>query len=406
MNEINILKWKQKFFTIAIGQTVSLIGSSAVQFAMIWWMAIETNSPMMMSLAGLVAFLPQMLLGPFAGVWIDRQKRKTVVIAADMFIGLVAAAFAIAFVIGDPPVWSICLVLGIRAIGSVFHTPAIQALIPMLVPKEELMKANGWSQFMQSGAFMLGPVFGAFLFGAFTMPVILLTDLLGAIVACITVAVIKVKEPAKSQTEYPSFIKEFKGGLAVFRTDPKLLHLLINAMICMVFFMPLSSLYPLMSSSYFKVNAFHAGVVEFVYAAGMMISSLVIGQLFSKVNKLHMARQGLLWFGITTLACGLLPSGYVYFWIFAGICMIMGACGNIYGLPVMTYMQESIAPEALGRAFSLIGSVMSLSMPLGLLIAGPCAEKLGVEFWFLISGVAMVGVTAVMALYDRKASKA
>ena len=403
MNEIKSIKWKKKFFTIAIGQTVSLIGSSAVQFAMIWWMAVETDSPMMMSLAGLVAFLPQLLLGPFAGVWIDRRKRKTVVIAADLFVGLAAAAFAVVFFIGSPPVWSVCLVLGIRAVGGVFHTPAIQALIPMLVPQKELMKANGWSQFMQSGAFMLGPVFGAFLFGAFSMPVILLTDLLGALVACTTVAVIKISEPEKSSSEYPNFKREFQEGIAVFRADPKLLHLLINAALCMVFFMPLSSLYPLMSSSYFQVNAFHAGIVEFLYAAGMMASALAIGQLFHKTNRLRMARMGIFWLGAVTLLCGILPASYGFFWMFAALCLIMGACGNVYGLPVMTYMQETIDPKSLGRAFSMMGSVMSLAMPLGLLIAGPCAEKLGVAFWFLLSGAAIVAVTAGMAIYDRRA---
>ena len=61
-------KWKQKFLTIAAGQTVSLIGSSAVLFSLIWWLASETGSPMMMALSGLVAFLPQIFLGPFAGV--------------------------------------------------------------------------------------------------------------------------------------------------------------------------------------------------------------------------------------------------------------------------------------------------------------------------------------------------
>ena len=88
-------KWKQKFLTIAAGQTVSLIGSSAVQFALIWWLASETGSPLMMALSGLVAFLPQIFLGPFAGVWIDRLKRKYVAIAADMFIGLTAVVFAV-----------------------------------------------------------------------------------------------------------------------------------------------------------------------------------------------------------------------------------------------------------------------------------------------------------------------
>ena len=99
-------KWKQKFLTIAAGQTVSLIGSSAVQFSLIWWLASETGSPMMMALSGLVAYLPQILLGPFAGVWIDRLKRKHVAIAADMFIGLAAVAFAVLLWMGHPPYWS------------------------------------------------------------------------------------------------------------------------------------------------------------------------------------------------------------------------------------------------------------------------------------------------------------
>lgn len=117
-------KWKQKFLTIAAGQTVSLIGSSAVQFSLIWWLASETGSPMMMALSGLVAFLPQILLGPFAGVWIDRLKRKHVAIAADMLIGLAAVAFAGLLWMGHPPYWSACAVLGIRAWAVYFiHLP-------------------------------------------------------------------------------------------------------------------------------------------------------------------------------------------------------------------------------------------------------------------------------------------
>lgn len=127
---------------------------------MIWWLSTKTNSPLMLALAGLAAFVPQLILGPFAGVWIDRMKRKRVVIAADLFMGTVAALFSLCFLFTSPPAWSVCLVLGIRAVGTVFHTPAMQALVPLLVPREELVRANGWSQFFQSGAFMLGPVLG------------------------------------------------------------------------------------------------------------------------------------------------------------------------------------------------------------------------------------------------------
>ena len=89
MNQYSQNNWKRNFLTIAGGQTVSLIGSAAVQFSLIWWLASETGSPIMMSIAGVFAFLPQLILGPFVGVWVDRLSRKTVIIAADLFIGLV-----------------------------------------------------------------------------------------------------------------------------------------------------------------------------------------------------------------------------------------------------------------------------------------------------------------------------
>lgn len=87
--------WKRNFLVVASGQTISLIGSSAVQFALIWWIASETSSALMLSLAGLFAFLPQLVLGPFAGVWIDRMKRKAVIIGADLFIASAAGVFAL-----------------------------------------------------------------------------------------------------------------------------------------------------------------------------------------------------------------------------------------------------------------------------------------------------------------------
>ncbi|EOH77493.1 transporter, major facilitator family protein [Enterococcus malodoratus] len=80
-------QWRKKYLTILSGQTVSLIGSSAVQFALIWWLTNESKSAIMLSLAGLSAYLPQMLLGPFVGVWLDRLKRKYVVIFCRFIYG-------------------------------------------------------------------------------------------------------------------------------------------------------------------------------------------------------------------------------------------------------------------------------------------------------------------------------
>lgn len=387
--------WKRSFLTITAGQTVSLIGSSAVQFALIWWLSSETESPMMLAFSGLMAFLPQMVLGPFVGVWIDRWRRKNVVMLADLFQGVVAAAFAIWFFISQPPYWMACVVLGVRAVGGVFHTPAIQALIPMLVPGDQLVRANGVSQFLQSGAFMLGPVLGAVMFSGLPMWLILLTDFLGALTACGTMAWVKIQEQPADTHQDPNFWREMRTGLAVFLQDRRLLSVLLTATASMIFCMPLSSYYPLMSSSYFSVSAWHGSLIELLYAAGMMAAAMVIGALGRLRRPLLAAVLGLAMVGMSSLVGGLLPPTMAAFWVFAAACGLMGAGANVYGVPIMAYMQETIAPEKLGRVFSLMGSLMSVSMPVGLLISGPVAEKYGVALWFVVTGVATCVLVAV-----------
>ncbi len=398
-------QWKKGYITILAGQTLSLVGSSAVQFGLIWWLASETSSPTMLALVGLMAFLPQILIGPFAGVWIDRMKKKNIMIAADLFIGVVALGFSVFFFTGTPPYWTVCLVAGSRAIGGAFHTPAAQAVVPLLVPQEELVKANAWSQFMQSGAFMLGPVLGAALYAALPMPYLLLTDLAGALIACAALAIVPIPEPERKRAAMPHFWPELKEGASVVLKYRDALWLLLAATAAMVFYLPLSSYFPLMTSDYFALSAWHGSLVEFLYAGGMMGMSAIIGGVALKRNKLAVAYLGVFGLGVTSLLCGILPGAAWAFWVYAALCLLMGACGPVFNIPYMAYMQESFPQESMGRAFALIGSLMSIAMPLGLLISGPVCERLGVSAWFLITGVAtcaFVVLFRLMAARDKR----
>ncbi len=399
--------WKRSFFTIAAGQAVSLIGSSAVQFALIWWLASETASPIMMSLAGLAAFLPQMLLGPFVGVWIDRLPRKTIIIGADLFLGIAATCYAVALHFWELPAWTVCLVLGIRGIGGVFHAPAIQAAIPMLVPKEELLRVNGWTQFLISGANILGPAIGAAMYAALPLPVILLSDLIGAIAACLAVAVVKIPELAHEEQKQPDFIREIREGAVIYLNDKKLLIVTLATLGGMIFFAPLSTYYPLMTSDYFKGTAWDASFVEITFALGMMLGAIAFSQFGRIQNKLNVVQLGLMALGATALISGILPQNRTGFWIFAVVCLAMGGSMNVFNIPYTAYLQETIPHEAQGRVFSLLGSMTSFTMPVGLLIAGPVAEAEGVSFWFLITGVVVIiAALASMAALRRYEQKA
>lgn len=132
--------WKRPFYTIWSGQAVSLITSAVLQMAIVFYLTEKTGSAMVLSMASLVGFLPHAILGPSIGVLVDRYDRKMVMIAADLLIAVAGAALAIVSLSMDPPVWMVMVVLCIRSIGTAFHTPALSAVTPLIVPEEQLTR--------------------------------------------------------------------------------------------------------------------------------------------------------------------------------------------------------------------------------------------------------------------------
>lgn len=198
-------------------------------------------------------------------------------------MGMIALIYAVLLFFFDLPVWTVFIMLCVRGIGSTFQQPAIQSIIPQLVPKDQLIKTNGWMQLLNSGSFLIGPVIGASLYSIFPMYMVLMSDVLGAILASAALAIVKIPEIAKTEKEEQHFVTEIKEGLQVFREDKKLFYLVIAEALCMFFYAPLSSFYPLMTSDFFNLSAMYGSAVELSFAIGMMVSSL----LFSSVLKVE-----------------------------------------------------------------------------------------------------------------------
>ena len=391
--------WQKTFWTITSGQFMSQIGSSAVSFALVWWIASSSGSAVLLGLAGLIGFLPTALLGAFAGVVADRYNRKVVCIAADMTVGIVSAAYALLLLAFDLPLWSVFVVLLLRGSVVTFQQPAYMALTPQYVPTEALLKANGLGQLVTSTSYILGPVVGAALYASFSLPVVLVSDLTGAIFACTLMAVAKVPPLARDASGFPisasaetpsktGLATEIKAGIGVFRQDRPLLLMLIIQTLFLVFYVPLSSFYPLMTSDYFGLSAWHGSAVEASFAFGMLVASLLFGSVIAiKKKHLLVSYLGFVGCDITCIVCGAAPPTMTGWIVFAVSCGLMGAAGMVQGIPLTTYMQSAINPQLMGRAFSLIQMSAAFATPVGLLIGAPLAEVLGVNTWFLVSGI-------------------
>ena len=287
-------KWKSQFIIVALGQAVSMLGSHGVQFALIWWLAEKTSSPLMLGISGIVAYLPMSLFSPIAGIIADRYNRKFISIFSDMMMGMIALIYAVLLFFFDLPVWTVFVMLCVRGIGSTFQQPAIQSIIPQLVPKDQLVKTNGWMQLLNSGSFLLGPVIGASLYAIFPMSVVLMSDVVGAILASVALAVVKIPKLKKTEQEKHHFVTEIKGGLQVFGEDKKLFYIVIAEALCMFFYAPLSSFYPLMTSDYFDLSAMYGSSVELSFAIGMMVSSLLFSGILKVERKIRVSFIGLL----------------------------------------------------------------------------------------------------------------
>ena len=388
--------WKARFALVALGQAVSMLGSHGVQFALIWWLAEQTSSPLMLGMAGLAAYLPMAVFSPLAGIASDRFNRKFISVFSDLSMGVIAMIYSVLMLVCDLPVWTVLIMLCAR--GSTFQQPAIQSIIPQLVPKEQLVKTNGILQLMNAGSFLFGPVIGAALYAAFPLSVVLLSDVAGAILASIALGVVKVPKLPERSDGKKNTMEAFREGLQVFREDRGLFRLIIAEALCMFFYAPLSSFYPLMTSDYFGLSAGYGSAVELAFAVGMITSSLLFSGVIKAKRKIRISFIGLMGMGVLSAACGMVPQAYAGWFVFAILCTGLGAFSNVHTIPLNAYIQETVDPAKMGRAFSVLTLISSVSMPAGLLVSSPVAERVGVDIWFFLSGIAMLIITAAILL--------
>lgn len=386
--------WKKKYFTMLAGQSVSLITSGILQMSIIFYLTAKTNSAMVLSIATLMGFLPQAVIGPFAGTFVDRHSRKGVMIGADLMIAATGGFLAVVSVFMELPIWLIMLVLFVRSIGNAFHSPASSAVTPLMVPQDQLTKCAGYNQTMQAAVSLISPAAAAFLYSVWSLSTIILLDIIGAVLACGVVAVLSIPNPPICPGESQnSFFRDMKEGYFELKKNKGLFALLWIGTAYMFFFMPISALYPLMSMGYFRGTPTHASIAEIAFAGGMLAGGILLSVWGGFKNRIFSIGLSVLVMGVSIAISGLLPTNA--FFIFVICCTVMGLTSPFYGVQNALF-QEQLPPEYLGRVFSLLGSVMSFAMPLGLLCSGIFAELIGVEKWFLLCGIGIIAVAVLI----------
>ena len=398
--------WATRFFTIFTGQTISLFGSSLVQFALIWYLTQKTGSATVLATASLFSMLPQILLGPFAGTVVDRGNRRVIMIVADATIALATLGLAFLFWTGRVEIWHIYAIAVIRSLGGAFHYPAMAASTTLMVPKEQLARVSGANQAVQGLVSIGAPPGAAFLIAVMSTENILLIDVFTALAGIVPLLFFSVPQPQRAAhlaSEQPkSFMHDLGAGFKYMASWPGLLMLGLMATLLNFLLAPTSALMPLLVTKYFGKGAIELGGLESAFGIGMIVGGVTLGVWGGFKRKIATSLMGIVVFSIAVIGIAIAPPDM--FWIVVVAQAVVGIMLPMANGPLHAIFQTLIEPEMQGRVLSLISSVAQAMMPISLLVAGPISDKLGLQTWFWIAGIACaiisIGGFFVPAIYN------
>jgi len=385
--------WAGRFFTIWSGQALSLFGSALVQFALIWWLTQKSGSATVLAVATLVGMLPQIIIGPFAGALVDRWNRRTIMIIADGTIAVFSLLLAYLFATGKVELWHVFAIMAIRSTGGAFHFPAMAATTPLMVPKEQLTRINGLNQALQGINALIAPPVGALLLSILPTQGVLLIDVGTASLAILPLLFISIPQPQRqtaleAQQVKPSLMQDIQEALKYIRSIPGFTSIIFMALFINFLLVPTGSLIPLLITKHFARGAIELGFMESAMGLGIIAGGIGLSIWGGFKKKIVTSMAGIIGLGVGVMLIGIAPANAFALAIAGNI--IIGLMMPIANGPIGALLQAIVRPDMQGRVMSLLNSGATAISPLGLLIAGPFSDWLGIRVWFWAGGILCV----------------
>lgn len=386
------LNWKMTIAKFLTAQMISLLGSSLVQYAIIWHITLSTSSGKMLTISTLCGFLPQILISLIAGAWIDRYDRKKLIMAADAAIAVSTLFLAVTFLAGYRFNFALFIVLAIRSAGTGIQSPAVNAIIPQIVPQEKLLKINGINSTLSSLMMFLSPAVSGAIMTIASLEVTLFIDVITAIIGISITAAIYIRPYERTEKSEGSSLKEIRKGFSYLKENRFIKRLLIYQLLILFLISPSALLTPLMVSRTFGLEVWRLTASEMTYSLGMVLGGLLIaswGGFRKKINTTMLAGAV---YGVLMIGLGNAPGFLCYL-----MCnTLIGITAPCYNGPITVTIQEKVEPHMQGRVFSFMQIATSSALPLGMVFFGPLADLISVQMLLSAAGFFVAGLTAAV----------
>lgn len=394
------INWKRRVMLFLISQSITLFGSTLVQMTIVWYVTLATSSGAWISAFTICSYLPQFLMSFVGGVWADRYNRKTLIIAADALIAFVTLVLMLVMPAIDgqtPLLYAILGVSILRSLAAGVQTPAVNAMLPQLVPEDQLMRFNGVNATLQAVMQFAAPAAAGVLLTFSTLRASLLVDIATAAVGIGMLGCIAIPKTAPKQTDRASVLGEMMQGVRYAFSNPFLGRLLIAYGLFIFFSVPAGFLAQLFVSRTFGETYWYLTAVELVGFAGMTAGGLLMSVWGGFTSRTRTLLVGLAAFGALSVGMGLSRS----FVFYLALMLTYGVALTMVQTATTTLVQEVSDSDMQGRVFGLMGSMYAGFLPIGMAIFGPLADAMPMRWMMLGAGALLVLLSMGLRL-DRR----
>lgn len=383
--------WKSQAMLFLISQCITLFGSTLVQMAIVWYVTIQTSSGVWVAAFTVCSYLPQFLISFVAGVWADRHSRKKLIIGADSLIALVTFLMVLAI----PHITDKTVVLGgllvmsvIRSFGAGIQTPAVNAVIPQLVPEDQIMRFNGINATMQSVVQFAAPAAAGILLTMNTLSSTLIIDTATAIVGIGLLSAVIIPKQA-IQSKGTSVFIDMKIGIKYTLSD-KLIGKVLTVYGLFIFLcVPAGFLSQLFVSRVYGETYWYLTAAELAGFIGMVAGGILMSIWGGFKSRVTTMSVGLIAFGSLAIGMGLSKQ----FALYLTLMIIYGVAITMVQTATTTLIQEKAEMSMQGRVFGLLGAMYSGFLPVGMAIFGPMADEISLQWIMIGSGIALIALS-------------
>ncbi|MCB0825654.1 MAG: MFS transporter [Armatimonadetes bacterium] len=399
----------KSFRDLWIGQTISTLGDSVYWLVLLFMAERVSGSAMTVGLVAIFQSIPFMLIGPFAGVYVDRVDRRKILVVFEFMSAAITALLTLyAFFVAMPAVWVLCLTGFLLSAVNVVFAPARSAAIPRLVPENQVGEANAWAMATQQVVLLIGIGLNAAVLGVIykVMPekFFFLAALINTISFCFSTyflsrlpSIIPLRDELEEAAHPLVKIKsDLIEGFQAIKRDDVISVALPMSIIINLTVSGFMLTYIAVNKAWFGGEFGTLAIIELAFVGVNMVFSLIVGK--QNIKRVGMA------YAFSTIAIGLFIAAFAWsktillFMLFNALC---GIAFPYLMLPITTYMQLAIPDRLRGRVNGTWGMFASAVQPIGIGITGFLLERFGLEFTFIYMGVGMAFGGAI-GLFSRK----